>query len=752
MSQTETTNGKRDTSSGDLKEIYMFIRDLFSYLSRVSIKAQSKNKDNYRIEWILALIRLGAIPYPDACVETAAGYRRLYDLQPEDFLHDWKTLHDYFGYPLSDIMQRMIPSGLPDGSLVPETLDLHAMPISIDDAQFRSMYTQMCKFPTKLIPEAMDLIAKAILERTLTPPDFAEDDFLSPMRWLQELYASMINGFWSQKRSFRTKYNGLLASLPTSRKMVVDLMNDARMVLEVMCIINKTPGGTHDREFIDAIRQNLLQSDAATVMSEAVMAKIKILDTRVDDLHSRAYDLRAETYLTQLRDCYPTQAVTQNHPPPHAALVAIVDPGKQKIISTRPIPKPSADINAQERMQPAQDIQTLDRRVNDFHSMLGQVSKDMKEVKETLAMLTSKENRQPNRGYGKSNKQQGPANQKPKHAAHKAKPGRAERKAPKAFNTSDDAETEEEAPHTEETIYRAYRATVMQPERRDESPLYVRKPFGISTRPSSAKHFDWRRQLIDGPPELISSDDEMPVAELVEAIMPTISGNGGASTVVTNLLENQLLRPDSHEEFVVSYGLPRPRIAVDYKKWSLLSHPEQDVLLNYVSGIDFLRDLPPTELKLVHKIEPDNSKLDYDLLSAIQRGVDEADMNRHVRLLRLLWNSRPKGHQHENEMILRAKILDNGMFQHRFPWIAPDIELADLEDPKFLPMDRETHTSIGSTASTSSIRTPICAAFSLRLWTRFGSVSIPSGSCSRSKTLRYSTTPSNVFRHTRRPS
>jgi hypothetical protein len=68
--------------------------------------------------------------------------------------------------------------------------------------------------------------------------------------------------------------------------------------------------------------------------------------------------------------------------------------------------------------------------------MLGQVSKDMKEVKETLAMLTSKENRQPNRGYGKSNKQQEPANQKPKHAAHQAKPGRAEKKALKAFNTS----------------------------------------------------------------------------------------------------------------------------------------------------------------------------------------------------------------------------------------------------------------------------------------------------------------------------
>jgi hypothetical protein len=153
-------------------------------------------------------------------------------------------------------MQRMIPSGLPDGSLVPETLDLHA---AIDDAQFRSVYTQMCKLPTKLILEAMDLISKAILDRTLTPLDFAEDDFLSQIRWLQELYASLINGFWSQKRLFRTNYNRLLTSLPTSRKMVVNLMNNVLMVLEVMCIIDKTSGGTHDRDFIDAIRQNLQQ-------------------------------------------------------------------------------------------------------------------------------------------------------------------------------------------------------------------------------------------------------------------------------------------------------------------------------------------------------------------------------------------------------------------------------------------------------------------------------------------------------------
>jgi hypothetical protein len=54
-----------------------------------------------------------------------------------------------------------------------------------------------------------------------------------------------------------------------------------------------------------------------------------------------------------------------------------------------------------------------------------------------------------------------------------------------------------------------------------------------------------------------------------------------------------------------------------------------------VTGIDFQEDIDEMypELKLVSKIEPDNLKLDYDLLSAIERGVDEADMNRHVKVL-----------------------------------------------------------------------------------------------------------------------
>jgi hypothetical protein len=86
----------------------------------------------------------------------------------------------------------MIPSGVPDGSfqVVPETLDLHGMPIITANEAFRHMYGQLCRFPTKLIPEAMDLISKAVLTRTLHPSDFSEDNFLAPIRWVQNLFGS----------------------------------------------------------------------------------------------------------------------------------------------------------------------------------------------------------------------------------------------------------------------------------------------------------------------------------------------------------------------------------------------------------------------------------------------------------------------------------------------------------------------------------------------------------------------------------
>jgi hypothetical protein len=38
-------------------------------------------------------------------------------------------------------------------------------------------------------------------------------------------------------------------------------------------------------------------------------------------------------------------------------------------------------------------------------------------------------------------------------------------------------------------------------------------------------------------------------------------------------------------------------------------------------------------------------------------------------------------------------ILDNGKSRLCFPWIEHDIELADLQDPKFLPTETTDHTS-----------------------------------------------------------
>ncbi len=108
-------------------------------------------------------------------------------------------------------------------------------------------------------------------------------------------------------------------------------------------------------------------------------------------------------------------------------------------------------------------------------------------MKETLALFSSKEKRQPNRRDGRTTKQQGQANQRPKHSANKAKALRAEKKGSRAVNTSelssDDAETEEEATNQDEMIYRADRATVLYLDRRDELPSHERKPFGLSHRP-----------------------------------------------------------------------------------------------------------------------------------------------------------------------------------------------------------------------------------------------------------------------------
>jgi hypothetical protein len=131
-------------------------------------------------------------------------------------------------------------------------------------------------------------------------------------------------------------------------------------------------------------------------------------------------------------------------------MITITDAGKKRIVSTRLILTPTIEASALKRIQPTQDLPlaTLDRRVNNLQSLMGQMSKDMKEMKETLAMVKNSENCQPNRrnhgaqGDGKSTKEQGPANQKPEHFANKAKTGRAAKKATTGGNPSSSDEVE----------------------------------------------------------------------------------------------------------------------------------------------------------------------------------------------------------------------------------------------------------------------------------------------------------------------
>lgn len=166
--------------------------------------------------------------------------------------------------------------------------------------------------------------------------------------------------------------------------------------------------------------------------------------------------------------------------------------------------------------------------------------------------------------------------------------------------------------------------------------------------------------------------------------------------------------------------------------------------------VDFLHYIQSSDLKILHKNEPDNLKLDYNHLSAIELGIDEDDMNRHGKLLCILWNSRPKGYQSENEKkYLRQGILNNGMLRHCFPWIAHDVELAGLQDLKFLPMETANHNFNWFDKQHFEFNEfELCRIQPLTL----GQSSIHSGSCSRCRTPWRPRIPgrSNIFRPLRR--
>jgi hypothetical protein len=69
-------------------------------------------------------------------------------------------------------------------------------------------------------------------------------------------------------------------------------------------------------------------------------------------------------------------------------------------------------------------------------------------------------------------------------------------------NSLDEVDSDEDTQNQERMIYRAYKATIADPERRDEPPPYVCRLFGLCHHPSSLQDFDQMCQPEGEPPQL----------------------------------------------------------------------------------------------------------------------------------------------------------------------------------------------------------------------------------------------------------
>ena len=141
-------------------------------------------------------------------------------------------------------------------------------------------------------------------------------------------------------------------------------------------------------------------------------------------------------------------------------------------------------------------------------------------------------------------------------------------------------------------------------------------------------------------------------------------------------------------------GYPSSTLYVDMGVWNSLAKDDQEILLRHVDHVEAYPDVEVQGVKLIWDIDPDYFTLDQELYWAVAYlAQDESDMNKHVKLLRMLWNSRREGRQLENEEYLRQAMLEKGKALHLYPWVEKGMHLADFEDPKFSPMTTMEHTS-----------------------------------------------------------
>ena len=245
-------------------------------------------------------------------------------------------------------------------------------------------------------------------------------------------------------------------------------------------------------------------------------------------------------------------------------------------------------------------------------------------------------------------------------------------------------------------VHRAYKAVIRTSEL-DREPVaystgdFLVKPYGCGAREKTVGPNSLESGAADAAPW-----DDMPALEYDTDDEPVARIRNGGESVAATLEKIRLgthMMNRSLKEKLTYYptGYPSSTLYVDMGVWNLLAKDDQEILLRHVDHVEAYPDVEVQGVKLIWDIDPDYFTLDQELYWAVAYfAQDESDMNKHVKLLRMLWNSRREGRQLEN---VRQAMLTKGKALHLYPWVEPGMQLADFEDPKFSPMATMEHTS-----------------------------------------------------------
>ena len=229
---------------------------------------------------------------------------RLDNIQLEDKIHNSRSLQEQFMYDEKDCYSDYVPS--PAGPGHPEVLEgltLYGVRTSYRDAALIRMQDSMENFPYKLLPTAMQFMAKTMSDASASqlPDMIIDDDVLSPIRVYQEIMASLCRNVWLQSVKINRDYTQLLAKVFTSRADVINYIPQAEIILKLQEISKRVKAGTYDSEVINTIIDNQISTEGMDLLSESEKSRIRGLYNRVQ---ARRGDIPIASFWVQLRDCF----------------------------------------------------------------------------------------------------------------------------------------------------------------------------------------------------------------------------------------------------------------------------------------------------------------------------------------------------------------------------------------------------------------------------------------------------------------